>query len=200
MMFILGKKVTMSQVFVDDKVVPITVVETSPNIVTQIKKEEKDGYNAIQIGFERVDSKKKKKPQRNSPFRYLREFRTDEPKHKEGDEIKLDIFKKGDKVEVIGVSKGKGFQGVVRRWGFHGFRKTHGNKDQNRAPGSSGATGPARVFKGKKMPGRMGNRRTTVKNLEIVDIKSEKNLLFIKGAIPGARNALVQIVKTSNSK
>ncbi|MDA2935638.1 50S ribosomal protein L3 [Patescibacteria group bacterium AH-259-L05] len=204
MAFILGKKVEMSQKFVDDIVIPVTIIQAGPCLVTQIRTKDprkvstiqrgrKDGYNAIQIGFEKLDIRKVKKPQKSKPFRYLREFQGDISKYKAGDKIDVDVFKKGDTVDISGVSKGRGFQGVVKRWGFHGADASHGTKDQERMPGSIGATGPARVFRGKKMPGRMGGKRKTIKNLEVIDVDAKENLLFVKGAVPGARNSLLEI-------
>ena len=208
--FILGKKVEMSQKFIDDKVVPVTKIQAGPCVVTQIRNEKKDGYSAVQIGFEKLDKKKihpvksseagakqfnrVKKPKKDKPFRYLKEFRTPGTDLKVGDEIGVDVFKTGDKVKVSGITKGKGFQGVVKRWGFHGADASHGTKHHERAPGSSGATGPARVFKGKKMPGRMGGKRMSVSNLKVIDILPKENILLVKGAVPGARNGLLEIV------
>ncbi len=199
--FLLGKKIEMSQIFKDDKVIPVTKVQAGPCLVIQIKTKEKDGYQAVQIGFGK--KKKSNKPlkghlkksgNKDQEYnRYLREFRIKKTDLKLGDKIKVDIFQSGDKVKVVGTSKGKGFQGVVKRHGFHGSPASHGHKDQLRMPGSSGATGPARVFKGKKMPGRMGGKRATVKTLEVIDVIPGKNLLLVKGAVPGARNSLLEI-------
>lgn len=202
MKFILGKKMQMNQVFKDDKVVPVTEIQAGPCLVTQIKTKDKDGYEAVQIGFG-------KKNKINKPLqghlkkidnqdikinRHLKEFKTSGSGLKIGDLIKVDIFQSGDKVKIIGFSKGRGFQGVVKRHGFHGSPATHGHKDQLRMPGSIGATGPARVFKGQKMPGRMGGEQTTIQNLEVIDVIPEKNLLLVKGAVPGARNSLLEII------
>lgn len=198
MKFILGKKLNMTQIFLDNgKVVPVTIVEAGPCQITQIKTFEKDGYPAVQIGF----GKKKKllKPAlghlKDLPrYRYLKEFRVDETEGlKKGKEITVKMFQTGDKVKVTGTSKGKGFQGVVKRHGFHGSPASHGHKDQLRMPGSIGATEPARVFKGKKMPGRIGGNGVTVANLEVIQVDPEKNYLYIKGAVPGARNGLVLV-------
>ena len=193
MAFILGKKIEMSQIFEDDKVIPVTKIEAGPCFITQIKTEKKDGYNVVQIGFQKLDARKIKKTQKNKSFRYLREFRSDISKYKKGQEIKVDVFQKGDKVKISGLSKGRGFQGVVKRHGFHGQDASHGNKDQLRMPGSIGSTDAARVFKGKKMAGRMGGKRITISNLEIIEVQPDKNLLLIKGAMPGARNSLLEI-------
>jgi len=198
MKFLLGKKLEMTQVWKGDKVVGITKIQAGSCIVVQVKDKKKDGYQAIQIGFGKKKEKNISKPQKGhlkglDNFRYLREFRIDDEKIKKGDKIDISIFEPGDKVKVSGISKGKGFQGVVKRHGFHGQDKTHGNKDQLRMPGSIGATGPAHVFKGQKMPGRMGGDRVTVSNLTIEEIDKENNILLIKGAVPGARNGLLLI-------
>ncbi len=202
MKFILGKKIEMSQIFKGDKVVPVTKIQAGPCLVTQIKTQEKDGYEAVQIGFAKKRRNTKsllghlKKGSANKEYnRYLKEFKTEKSDLKPGDKIKVDIFQPGDKIKVVGTSKGKGFQGVVRRHGFHGASATHGTKDQERMPGSIGATGPARVFKGKKMPGRMGGQQTTVKVLEVVKVVPEENMLLVKGAVPGARNSLLEITQ-----
>lgn len=196
MKFILGKKIEMSQLF-DEKgdVIPVTLVQAGPCTVIQIKKEDKDGYLAVQIGFDK--KKKLSKALKGhlkglEDFRFIKEFRTDD-QVKRGDNITVDIFNVGDKVKVTANSKGKGFQGVVKRHGFHGSPATHGHKDQLRMPGSIGASEPARVFEGMRMPGHMGAERVTVKNLAIAKIDSEKNILYIKGAVPGARGSLVMI-------
>ena len=200
MKFILGKKIGMSQIFNEKgKVIPITLIEAGPCQITQVKDEKKDGYTAVQISFESKKDKQTNKAQQGhfkksgaqGNFRYVKEFRTEG--FKIGDQIKVGIFNPGEIVKVSGISKGKGFQGVVKRHGFHGQQKTHGNKDQERMPGSAGPTEPARVFRGKKMPGHMGDDRVTVKNLEIAKIDEENNLIYIKGAIPGARSGLIII-------
>lgn len=211
MKFLIGKKIDMTQIWKGDRVVAVTKVQAGPCVVTQVKNKEKDGYQAVQIGYGKRKEKNIAKPQRGhlSKFkikslknsinlRYLNEFRLDNNKNNElninkGDIIDVNTFEPGDIVKVTGVSKGKGFQGVVKRHGFHGQDKTHGNKDQLRMPGSIGATGPAHVFKGQKMPGRMGGDRVTVSNLEIIDVDKENNILLIKGAVPGARNGLLLI-------
>ena len=206
MKFIIGKKLDMTQVWPGDKVVGVTRVQAGPCTVVQVKGEDKDGYSAVQVGFGERKRKNIKKPQRGhmknlNNFRYLREFRIspDAPKDakerqlKRGDKIDVSTFEAGDNIQVEGVSKGKGFQGVVKRHGFHGQDKTHGTKDQLRMPGSIGSTGPAHVFKGLRMPGRMGGDQVTVKNSEIVEVDKENNILLVKGAVPGARNSLVLI-------
>ena len=196
--FILGRKMQMTQKFLaDGTVVPVTVVEAGPCTITQVKNTEKDGYQAVQIGFG-------VKRQVNKPtaghlnalgnFRYLREFLLDKVDNiTRGKIFDVSSFKVGDKVKIVAISKGRGFQGVVKRHHFRGHNTTHGTKDQVRMPGSIGAQGPQHVFKGTRMAGRMGNDQVTVTNLEIVDIDSAKNLLYIKGAIPGAFNNLVEI-------
>ena len=205
MKFILGLKLGMSQIF-DEKgnVVPVTLIEAGPCIVTQIKTKEKDGYSAIQIGF--GEAKKVTKAiaghlKRLGKLLFLREFRNEEPKIddkelKRGDKIDVSIFKEGDKVKVSGLSKGKGFAGVVKRWHFKGRPATHGTKHELRTPGSVGTSFPERVIKGKKMPGRMGFERVTISNLKVVKIDPEKNLLAIKGAVPGAKGTLLEIRST----
>jgi large subunit ribosomal protein L3 len=195
----LGKKIGMTQIFREDGiVVPVTVVEAGPCVVTQVKTKETDGYDAVQLGFGEV--KRRNKPLsghlKNSRLsRYLREVSADDTSEFEvGQTLAVDIFEAGEKVDVIGTSKGRGFAGVMKRWNFKGGPRTHGQSDRMRAPGSiGGGTTPGRVYKGLKMGGHMGNRRITVKGLEIIEIDTERNLLMIKGGIPGATNSLVQI-------
>ncbi len=178
--------------------VPVTWIKADPCKVTQVKTDEKDGYSAVQIGC--GEKKRLIKPLaghlKDLPkFRYLKEFRVSDPENFErGKEIKVTIFEPGDKVAVAGTSKGRGFAGVVKRHGFHGSPASHGHKDQLRMPGSIGATDPAHVFKGTKMGGQMGAERVMVKNLEIVQVDEKENRLAIKGAVPGARNSLVEII------
>ena len=154
-----------------------------------------DGYDAIQIGFKKLKTKKVKKPQKYKPFKYLREFRgeIDVSKYKVGQKIDASIFQEGNIVSVSGISKGKGFAGAVKRWGFAGRGASHGVKHEARTLGSVGSSFPERVIKGKKMPGRMGTERVTVKNLKIVKVDPEKNLLAVRGAVPGRRNTLLEI-------
>jgi large subunit ribosomal protein L3 len=195
----LGKKIGMTQIFREDgRVVPVTVIEAGPCVVTQVKTMETDGYEAVQLGF--GDVKRRNKPLsghlKNSRLsRYLREVTADNTTEFEvGQTIGVDIFEAGEKVDVIGRSKGRGFAGVMKRWGFAGGPRTHGQSDRARAPGSiGGGTTPGKVYKGLKMSGHMGNRRITVKGLEIVEVDAERNLLLVKGGIPGAPNSLVQI-------
>lgn len=183
----------MSQIFAEDgKVIPVTLVQAGPCFVTQIKTKNSDGYEAFQLGFEKITKEKKiKKTMKGKPYKYLREF-SNGGELKVGDEIDVSVFEEGDKVKVSGVSKGKGFAGAVKRWGFADKAKAHGAKDMRRL-GSVGSRYPQRVIKGKKMPGRMGNERTSVKNLEIIKIDKENNLIAVKGAIPGRRGTLVEI-------
>jgi large subunit ribosomal protein L3 len=202
---ILGKKVGMTQIFDDrGEVVPVTVIEAGPCFVAQIKTVERDGYTAVQLGFEEAKPKRLTQPQlkhlqkSNLPaLRYLREIRLapdDMSDLEEGQKLTVALFEPGEYVDVSGVSKGRGFAGVVKRHGFRGGPKTHGQSDRHRSPGSIGAcTTPGRVFKGKRMAGRMGGDRVTVQNLEIVMVDPERNLLALKGAVPGAKNGLVEI-------
>ena len=205
MKFILGKKIKMTQLW-DDKgqVVAVSQIQAGPCTVTQVKDELSDGYQAVQVAYGQKKTKNISKPVRghlkkagflSEDARFLREFclSKDQADLKVGDIIDVSTFKKGDIVDVQSISKGKGFQGVVKRYKFAGSQKTHGNKDQLRATGSIGALGPARVFKGKKMPGRMGGETVTIKNLEIVEVDLENNVLFIKGAIPGYNGRLLKI-------
>lgn len=200
MKFILGRKLDMGQIWRgDDEVVAVTRVKVDPCVITQVKNIEKDGYTAVQVGTTGKKEKNIKKPQIGhlkdlDKMGTLKEFRVEDAGElKRGDKIDLNTFEVGDQVQVTAISKGKGFQGVVKRHGFGGQMKTHGTKDQVRMPGSIGATGPAHVFKGTRMPGRMGGDQVTIKNLEIIEIDFENNILSIKGAVPGARNGLVLI-------
>lgn len=201
MKFILGKKLEMSQLF-DERgnQIPITLVEAGPCAVLQVKQKEKDGYESVQIGFQKIEKKKKiKKTMKGKEFRYLREFKivkedkSSFPSFAVAQVIDVSVFQEGDIVKISGISKGKGFQGAVKRWGFHGRNATHGVKHEQRTLGSIGTSFPERVIKGKKMPGRMGAERVTVKNLKIVKIDKENNLLAIKGAVPGRRGTLLEI-------
>ena len=195
----LGKKIGMTQIFREDgRIVPVTVIEAGPCVVTQVKTLQIDGYEAVQLGF--GDVKRRNKPEaghlKNSKLsRYLREVSTDDTSEFEvGQTISADIFEAGEKIDVIGKSKGRGFAGTMKRWNFGGGPRTHGQSDRARAPGSiGGGTTPGKVYKGLKMAGHMGNRRITVKGLEIVEVDVERNLILVKGGIPGATNSLVQI-------
>lgn len=203
---ILGKKVGMTQLF-DERgvVVPVTVIEAGPCYVTQVKTVETDGYHAIQLGFDEVPERKLTKGQKGhlqkagAPMvRRVREVRSDEAApYSPGDVIKADIFQDGELVDVVGISKGRGFAGGVKRHGFRGGPKTHGQSDRWRAPGSRGAgTTPGHTFPGTKGPGQMGNKRVTVQNLTIALVDAERNLIAVKGAVPGPRGGLV-LVRTA---
>jgi large subunit ribosomal protein L3 len=199
---LIGKKLGMTQIFDDEgRRIPVTVVEAGPCTVLQKKTVAKDGYNAIQVGFAARDVARANrplighcKPAAQGAFRYLRELRIENiDQYNIGDTISADIFSVGEIIDVTGTSIGKGYQGVVKRWGFKGGRSTHGSRF-HRAPGSIGCSAtPARVFKNKKMPGQMGNERVTVQNLKIARVDASDNLLLIKGAIPGSDNGLVLI-------
>ena len=199
----LGRKIGMSQIFRQDgRLVPVTVIQAGPCTVTQIKSTDNDGYEAAQVGYRQA--KRVNKPMRghlapsNGLFRYLREMPLDGLDDLQvGQQVSVDLFQPGEKVDVIGTSKGRGFQGTIKRHGFHGGPRTHGQSDRARAPGSIGAgTYPGRVLKGKKMSGHMGNVRVTVKNLEVVEVDAERNILLLKGGVPGAPNGLLVIRKT----
>ncbi|EOD00990.1 50S ribosomal protein L3 [Caldisalinibacter kiritimatiensis] len=199
---ILGRKVGMTQVFKEDgTVVPVTVIETKGVTVVQKRTEEKEGYNAIQIGFEDVKEKKLNKPMKGhfdkadvAYKKYLKEFRVENlDEYEVGQEIKVDIFEEGEKVDITGISKGKGFQGVIKRHNQSRGPETHGSK-YHRAVGSMGASAyPSRVFKSKKLPGHMGHKKVTVQNLEVVKVDVERNLLLVKGAVPGPKGGLLTI-------
>jgi len=202
---ILGKKVGMTQIFDErGEVIPITVIEAGPCFVAQIKSVDRDGYSAVQLGFDEVKPKRLNRPQlqhlRKSelpPLRTVREIRLNDGDlagFEEGQKVTVDLFEVGEYVDITGTSKGRGFAGVVKRHGFRGGPKTHGQSDRLRAPGSVGAcTTPGRVFKGKRMPGRMGGDRVTVQGLKIEMVDSERNLLAVRGAVPGAKNGLLII-------
>jgi len=197
MAFILGKKLKMSQIWKDDKAIPVTLVQAGPITITQIKTKEKDGYEAVQVGFDSTKKRLNKSTKGHlkdlGNFRCLKEFKAGNSDLKIGDVLDVGQFQEGDKVKVSGLNKGRGFQGVVKRHGFHGGPKTHGQKDRLRAPGSIGATAPQRVMPGRKMAGRMGQERITIKNLEIAGIDKEKNILMLKGAVPGMKGTLLEI-------
>jgi large subunit ribosomal protein L3 len=197
MAFILGKKLKMSQIWKDDKVIPVTLIKAGPITITQIKTKEKDGYNAVQVGFD-ATKKKINKPEKGhlkdlGNFRHLKEFKVQNSEFKIGEILDVNQFQEGDKIKISGLNKGRGFQGGVKRHGFHGGPKTHGQKDRHRAPGSIGATAPQRVLPGRKMAGHMGQERTTVKNLKIVGVDKENNILTVKGAVPGMKGTLLEI-------
>ena len=195
----LGKKIGMTQIFRDNgMVVPVTLIEAGPCVVTQVKTKETDGYEAVQLGFGEV--KRRNKPLtghlKNSRLsRYLREVHADDPaEFTVGQTVSVGIFEAGEKVDVIGKSKGRGFAGVMKRHGFAGGPRTHGQSDRARAPGSiGGGTTPGKVYKGMKMAGHMGDRRITVKGLEVVGVDTDRNILMVKGGVPGAPNGLLHI-------
>jgi large subunit ribosomal protein L3 len=202
---IIGKKIGMTQLFQENgETVAVTAIQAGPSVVTQIKSRDRDGYDAIQMGF--IENKVKQS-KLNSPeighlqglenIRYLREFRTDDISSvKHGDKVDVGFLKHGDLVNVIGLSKGRGFAGVVKRHHFAGGPKTHGQTDRHRAPGSIGATTfPGRVLKGKRMAGHMGNRGVTARNIEVIQADPERNLLLVKGTVPGANGGLLVIEK-----
>lgn len=201
---ILGKKLGMTQIFSETgKAIPVTVIEAGPCIVLQKKVPNQDGYSAIQIGFEEIRESLVNKPlkghfqkARVKPLRYIREVRTgDVDNYQVGQEIKADIFTPGELVDITGISKGKGFAGSIKRHGFHRGPMKHGSK-YHRGSGSLAAKGPARVFKGRRLPGHMGAERVTIQNLEVVRVDAERNLLIIKGAVPGTRRSLL-VVKSA---
>ena len=202
----LGKKIGMTQMFrPDGRAEAVTAVEAGPCVVTQVKTRDKDGYDAVQIGF--GEKRRLTKPleghlRGNGRFRYLREVRLEKGAEVEvGHKIDVSLFTSGEIVDVIGNSIGRGFAGGIKRHGFHGGPKTHGQSDRHRAPGSIGAgTTPGRVIKGMKMAGHMGNRRVTAQNLEVMEVDPERNLLLLKGAVPGPRNGLLMISKAKKSK
>ncbi|MBO8129549.1 MAG: 50S ribosomal protein L3 [Peptococcaceae bacterium] len=200
-MGILGRKLGMTQVFTDEGlVIPVTLIEAGPCTVVAKRTVENDGYQALQLGFGEKPEKKTNKPLRGhykkagvKPARYLREVRVDDAgAYEVGQEIKCDIFSPGQKVDVVGTTKGRGFAGSIKRHGFHRGPMAHGSK-YHRRPGALAALGPSRVFKGRKLPGRYGGERVTVQNLEVVKVDPERNLLAVKGSIPGPKNSLVLV-------
>jgi large subunit ribosomal protein L3 len=200
---LIGKKIGMTQIFDESGLaVPITLIEAGPCYVTQVRQPERDGYNAVQLGFEEVKPKRLTggqlghlKTSELPPLRFLREFRVKDSEVNEGDKLEVgEVFSVGDQVDVVGTSKGKGFQGAVKRHGFRGGPKTHGQSDRQRATGSIGAgTTPGRVFKGKRMPGHMGSERVTIQNLQVAYVDADRNLLGVRGAIPGSKGGVVMI-------
>lgn len=206
---ILGEKIGMTQIFTEDgRVVPVTVIKAGPCVIVQKKTVETDGYNAIQVGFGDIKEKNVNKPKKGhfakvkaTPTRHLREFLTGEPSALEaGSEIKADIFEAGEKIDVSATSKGKGFMGVIARWGQHRGPMSHGSR-YHRRPGSMGAcASPAKVMKGKRLPGHMGAEKVTVQNLEVVKVDMDKNLILIKGAVPGAKGGLVTIKQSVKAR
>ena len=202
---IIGKKLGMTQVFADDgATVGVTVVEVEPSVIVQVKTKNKDGYDAIQLGYGRTKQKNVTKPLQGhfnkankGFFRNLKEFQAESGKYESGQEITAEIFQVGDFVDVVGTSKGKGFAGVVKRHGFGGGKATHGSM-HHRAPGSIGASAdPARVFKGTRMGGQMGNVRKTIQNIQVWQVRSDRNLLLLKGSVPGSENGFILIKKAT---
>jgi len=199
---LLGKKIGMSQIFAaDGQRIPVTVLEVGPCTVLQKKTSDSDGYEAVQLGFQAKDAQRVNKPEMGhfkatgkGAFTYVREFKL-LSECAVGDQISCDLFSPGDRIDVSGISKGKGFQGVIKRWGFSGGRATHGSMFKRR-PGAIGQSAwPARVIKGKKMPGQLGNVRVTTQNLIVVAVRPEQNLVFVRGAVPGPKNGLIEIRK-----
>ena len=205
---IIGKKLGMTQIFNENGiVVPVTVIEAGPCTVTQVKTEETDGYTSIQLGFGDVKEKHLNKPLKGhfaksklALKKHLREFRVSNVDEvKVGDEIKVDVFEQGDKVDIQGITKGKGFQGVIKRHGQHRGPMGHGSM-YHRRPGSMGSTStPGRVYKGKKLPGHMGCETVTIQNLDVVKIDTDKNVILVKGSVPGAKGAILKIKKSVKS-
>ncbi len=206
---LIGKKIGMTQIFDETgKVIPVTVIEAGPCVVAQVKTVETDNYTAIQLGFGDVKEKKVIKPIRGhyakaniKPKKHLREFRVDSVENfKVGDELKADVFAQGDKIDIQGITKGKGFQGVIKRHGQSRGPMGHGSM-YHRRPGSMGPTStPGRVFKGKKLPGHMGVQTVTIQNLEVVRVDLDKNVLLVKGSVPGAKGAILKIKSSVKSK
>jgi large subunit ribosomal protein L3 len=199
---ILGTKLGMTQIFDDTRAIPVTIIKAGPCFVTQVKTPERDGYSAVQLAFGEVPSGRVSKPAQGhfdkhgaEPGRHLVEIRTeDAASYEPGQELRADVFAPGDRADVVGVSKGKGFAGVMKRHGFGGLSSSHGTERKHRSPGAIGACAtPSRVFKGMRMAGQMGNERVTVLNLEIVQADAERNLLLVRGAVPGPDGGLVMV-------
>jgi large subunit ribosomal protein L3 len=208
---ILGRKIGMTQVFNDSgEAVPVTVIEAGPCYVAQVKTSDRDGYEAVQLGFDEVKPRKLSGGERghlartgSPPVRHLREFRVRKRDAEvvEGQRILVDVFEVGDRVDVVGTSKGRGFAGVVKRYGFGGGPKTHGQSDRQRAPGSVGSTTtPGRVFKGKRMPGRMGGARVSAQDLRVELVDPERNLLAVRGSVPGTKGGLLMVKQARKSR
>jgi len=203
---ILATKIGMTQIFTEDgSLIPVTVLKADPAVVTQVKTVENDGYSAVQVGFGEIREKLVNKPKKGHfakagvPVkRFLREFKLEDAEnYKAGDEIKADVFASGDKVDVTATSKGKGFQGAIHRHGLHRGPMTHGSKYHRHAGSNGACSDPSKVFKGKKMAGHMGHVKVTVQNLEVVRVDVEKNMILVKGAVPGSKKALVMIKNTT---
>ena len=203
---ILGEKLGMTQLFKGDTVIPVTVLRAGPCVVTQLKVKESDGYEAVQVGFGEMREEHLNSPMRGhlkksgaSP-RYLAELPLDPSQYRTGQKIGVDIFEEGDRADVTGISKGKGFAGVIKRHGFHGGPASHG-ANFHRAPGAIGqCASPSRVFKGKKLPGRMGGEKVTALNLQVVGVDASRNLLLLKGSVPGPRGALVVVKEAARQR
>lgn len=203
---IIGKKIGMTQVFDEiGNVIPVTLIEAGPCVVSQIKTVENDGYNALQLGFIEMPEKRATKPQKGhfkkagtSPKRHLKEFRLcDISGYNIGETVRADVFAAGEKVDITGTSKGHGFSGAIKRWGQHRLRMTHGTGPVHRNVGSLGANStPSRIFKNKRMPGHYGNEKVTVLNLDVVKVDAEKNIIAVKGAVPGPRGGIVFLRNT----
>jgi len=202
---LIGKKVGMTQIFDEaGSVIPVTLIEAGPCYVTQVRRPDLDGYSAVQLGFgevkpKRISGGRLGHLKRNNlpPLRFLREFKSKTPEVKEGDTLTVEVFALGEAVDVVGTSKGKGFAGAVKRYHFRGGPKTHGQSDRNRAPGSHGSgTTPGRVFKGARSPGHMGSERVTAQNLKVVLVDQERNLIGVRGAVPGSKGGVLVIKET----
>ncbi|MCF8008534.1 MAG: 50S ribosomal protein L3 [Halanaerobiales bacterium] len=198
---LLGKKIGMTQIFDENEdMIPVTVIEAGPCVVTNKRTKEKDGYQAVQLGFEDIKERKLSKPELGQfnkhgvkPKRYLVEFRDFNDQLEIGDELEVDVFKEGDLIKVQGISKGKGFSGNIQRWNQHSGPKTHGSHFK-RAPGSIGAVDASRVFKGQKMPGRMGHEKTTIQNLEVMKIDPDRKVILVKGSVPGPKKSILTLI------
>lgn len=197
---IIGEKLGMTQIYKEDLVIPVTVLRAGPCVVTQVKSEEKDGYEAVQLGYGEIKEKKVNMPMQGhfkkanaNPTRFLAEVPLSPDEYRPGQKVNVNMFSEGDRADITGISKGKGFTGVVKRWGFRGGPSSHGSRF-HRAPGAIGACAtPSRVFKGKKMPGRMGGEHATIQNLLVVGVDPGRNLLLVKGSVPGAKGSMVLI-------
>ena len=203
---IIGKKISMTQIFDEiGNVIPVTVIEAGPCVVAQVKTVENDGYSSVQLGFEDIIEKKLTKAEKGhfaktgvAMKKHLKEFRLDDAESmKVGDIVSADVFAKGDRVDVTGITKGHGYSGVIKRWNAHKLRMTHGVGPVHRQPGSMGANStPSRIYKNKKMAGQYGNEQVTIQNLDVVKVDAEKNLIAVKGAVPGSRGGIVFIRNT----
>lgn len=204
---IIGEKLGMTQVFKGEQMIPVTVIKAGPCVVTQLKSGETDGYEAVQLGFGDMKDQKATQPELGhlkkagtGALRYLMEVPLDPGKYETGQKVGVDQFEEGDSTDIVGVSKGKGFAGTMKRWNFGGGPATHGGRFHRRTGAIGQCSTPARVFKGKKMPGRMGGERVTVQNLKVVEVDSEKNLILVKGAVPGPKGSVLLISDSVKSK